>query len=605
MKEHLFIKNPCFPYICSSYPITMKRIVFVQSSIFFLVFAALFSFAQERGMKPVQITIDGSTTTLYNQSHALLIGVSDYPSGLPSIPGVQSDITAVRTALENNGFDVTVVMNPNRSDLDNAFNDFIEKYGQNVDNRLLFYFAGHGYTKKMSYGDDLGFLLPADAIDPNKNPNTFQSKALPMTMVETYALQIQSKHALFLFDACFSGAVFSPSRAIPEVISYKTKEPVRQFITSGSANETVPDKSIFRDQFIRALKGEADGNEDGYLTGTELGEFLQTTVVNYSYGSQHPQYGKIRNANLDKGDFVFILVQNPSTADFPMVNPVPKEEAYETDFWEPEMVFIQGGTFQMGSIDGESDEKPVYTVNVGNFYLGKYEVTVAQFKQFINETGYQTNADKDGGSYMLTGNTWEKRSGVTWKCDAEGNLRSQGEYNHPVVHVSWNDATEYCNWLSRKTGRSYRLPTEPEWEYAAGNGAKHSKYSWGHGDPNGKNGGNVADESAKRKFKWAKTWSGYDDGFATTAPVGSFNPNDFGLYDMTGNVWEWCSDWYEKNYYYSRPSNNPKGNSSGTYKALRGGSWNDNPSNSRSANRSKDAPVIRSGNYGFRVAMSE
>lgn len=282
---------------------------------FFLCIAFLFPviclMAQQRGIKYIQVTVEGSNTTLYKQSHALLIGVCNYANGLPSLPGVQGDINAVKAALEKNGFDVTVVMNPDRAGLDKTYNDFIGKYGQDVDSRLLFYFAGHGYTKKMSYGDDLGFLLPSDAVDPNKNPNTFQSKALPMTLIETYALQIQSKHALFLFDACFSGAIFSPSRAVPEAITYKTTQQVRQFITSGSANETVPDQSIFRQQFIRALNGDGDLNKDGYMTGAELGEFLQTNVVNYSYNTQHPQYGKIRRQNLDQGDFVFVINSAP------------------------------------------------------------------------------------------------------------------------------------------------------------------------------------------------------------------------------------------------------------------------------------------------------
>lgn len=292
-------------------------------------FTLQLSFAQERGMKPVQVIIDGVPATLYAQSHALLIGVSAYTAGLPPLPGVVGDINTVKGALETGGFNVVTVMNPDHMGLQKAFTSFIAKYGQGAGNRLLIYYAGHGYTEKMPYGDDIGYICPVDAPDPNKNPAGFQEKAMPMRQIETYAYQIKSKHALFLFDACFSGSIFSTSRAIPEVISYKTKEAVRQFITSGSANETVPDKSIFKDQFVRALKGEADGNKDGYLTGTELGEFLQSTVVNYSYGSQHPQYGKIRNANLDKGDFVFVLKPASATTNTPV--PTPSAPAIEEE----------------------------------------------------------------------------------------------------------------------------------------------------------------------------------------------------------------------------------------------------------------------------------
>lgn len=150
--------------------------------------------------------------------------------------------------------------------------------------------------------------MPVDAPNPNYNEAGFIQKAMPMSRIEEYAKQSKSKHALFLFDACFSGSLFATSRAVPDIITYKTAEPVRQFITSGSADETVPDESIFRQQFVTALTTDyADANKDGYLTGTELGTFLQDNVVNYSRNAQHPQYGKIRNPYLDKGDFVFVL----------------------------------------------------------------------------------------------------------------------------------------------------------------------------------------------------------------------------------------------------------------------------------------------------------
>lgn len=269
--------------------------------------------AQQRGFKEINVNIDGSTTKLYTQSHALVIGVSQYSAGWPVLPGVNKDITAVKAALENNDFNVTLVLNPTKSEMDKAFSDFITKYGQQNENRLLFYFAGHGHTIKMSYGDELGYIVPADAPNPNTDQPGFLSKAIAMQRIEEYAKSIQSKHALFLFDACFSGSLFALSRAVPDVITYKTANPVRQFITSGSANETVPDKSVFSEQFISAITtGDADANKDGYITGTELGEFLENTVINYTNNSQHPQYGKIRNANLDKGDFVFVLPSNIS-----------------------------------------------------------------------------------------------------------------------------------------------------------------------------------------------------------------------------------------------------------------------------------------------------
>ncbi|MCX6155030.1 MAG: caspase family protein [Candidatus Kapabacteria bacterium] len=250
---------------------------------------------------------NGNNSALYSKSYALIIGVSNYYGGWPKLPGVTKDIEAVKSSLEKQHFTCVVVVDPDNVKLSNAFNDFISKYGYDTENRLLFYFAGHGHTIKSSYGEEMGYIIPANTPNPNKNKEGFMSTAMNMQEIEVFAKKIQSKHALFLFDACFSGSIFSLSRAIPENISYKTRKPVRQFITSGSAEESVPDESVFRKQFISGLDGEADVNKDGFITGSEIGEFLQERVVNYSNGTQHPQYGKIRNPNLDKGDFVFVV----------------------------------------------------------------------------------------------------------------------------------------------------------------------------------------------------------------------------------------------------------------------------------------------------------
>ena len=247
----------------------------------------------------------GNEVGLYRESHALVIGMSDYKQGWPKLPGVIKDIAIVQKALEENGFHVIQIQDQTRNQMFKSINQFINNYGQAEDARLLIYFAGHGYSMKLAYGESMGYFVPVDSPNPHKNRNGFLSKALDMQQVEVWAKRIQSRHALFMFDSCFSGSIFALSRAIPENISYKTSKPVRQFITAGAADEEVPDESIFRDQFVAALEGEADMDKDGYVTGVELGEFLQAKVTNYSRGSQHPQYGKIRNPHLDKGDFVF------------------------------------------------------------------------------------------------------------------------------------------------------------------------------------------------------------------------------------------------------------------------------------------------------------
>jgi len=284
----------------------------------FFIAVLLYSSAfAQLGMQPTNIELNGAQTAVYKGSFALLIGMSNYENGLPSLMGVSMDMAGIKQALENQGFMVILKLDIDLAGMEQAFSSFINTYGQDFDNRLLFYFAGHGYTLKTSLGEELGYIVPIDAPSPSADQAEFQNKAMEMARIETYSKRIRSKHALFIFDACFSGSLFATSFALPSPISQKTLQPVRQFITSGTSEEQVPDKSIFCQQFLAAMEGEADNDGDGYVTGTELGAYLQKSVTNYSRESQHPQYGKIRNPNLDKGDFIFVIQtpgnENPAT----------------------------------------------------------------------------------------------------------------------------------------------------------------------------------------------------------------------------------------------------------------------------------------------------
>jgi len=250
---------------------------------------------------------------LYGKSYALVIGASAYQYW-PKLPGVKRDVALVKAALEKHGFAVTTVMDPTRGDFDQAMRGFISKYGQDQSNRLLFYYAGHGHTIKGAQGPEMGYMIPVDAPMPGKDRGRLRAAAISMLEIEIYAKQIDAKHALFVFDSCFSGSIFGLTRAVPAAISDKTTKPVRQFITAGAADQEVPDDSVFRRQFVAAIGGDADLNHDGSVTGSELSQYLEDTVINYTRGAQTPQYGKIRDPFLDKGDFVFFLPKSARKA---------------------------------------------------------------------------------------------------------------------------------------------------------------------------------------------------------------------------------------------------------------------------------------------------
>lgn len=271
------------------------------------------------------------------------------------------------------------------------------------------------------------------------------------------------------------------------------------------------------------------------------------------------------------------------------------------------LALIPAGEFLMGSADDDkdalSDEKPQHTVRLTKaFYLGKYEVTVGQFRAFVRATGYQTDAEKSDGmySYNPDNGKFEKQKDRNWT-----NPGLTQTDDHPVIGVSHNDAVAFCQWLSKQEGKTYRLPTEAEWEYAC-RGKTTTRYQHGD-DPEGlAKVGNVADASAKAKFPdW--TWPiKADDGFIFTAPVGKFRPNAFGLYDMHGNVWEWCHDWYDSDYYKGEEAKvDPQGPLKGaTLRVLRGGSWFLRPRYVRSSDRGRFTPDNRNFNIGFRVART-
>jgi len=235
-----------------------------------------------------------------------------------------------------------------------------------------------------------------------------------------------------------------------------------------------------------------------------------------------------------------------------------------------DMVLIPAGEFLMGSEDGDDDEKPVHKIYLDAYYIDKYEVTNAQFSRFLNEKRNQ----EEGGATWLDIDDEE--------CLIEyrnGRYQPKSGYdNHPVIEVSWYGARAYAKWAGK------RLPTEAEWEKAARGGLVGKKYPWGD-----------SIDSSK---------ANYGGNVGHTTPVGFYPPNGYGLNDMTGNVWEWVSDWYDRDYYSSSPHRNPQGPDSGSYRVARGGSWYRSARYLRSARRYYHYPHNAGSLLGFRCAKS-
>jgi formylglycine-generating enzyme required for sulfatase activity len=283
------------------------------------------------------------------------------------------------------------------------------------------------------------------------------------------------------------------------------------------------------------------------------------------------------------------------------------------------LVRIPHGTFTMGSSAEEggrfTDEGPPHEIEISkDLYMSKYSVTRAQFRQFVQETGYKTDADKAKLAFGFFGRYDKVALWLNEKFSWRDTGFEQTD-EHPVVNVSWNDAKAFCDWLAHREGKPYRLPTEAEWEYACRSGTTTRFYS-GEKDSSLRTAANLADQSLKAKWDYSEIqpkefrkaldsgwFADWDDGYPFTAPVGQFQPNRWGLYDMHGNVWQWCSDWHDPNYYSHSPRKDPQGPKDGEFRVLRGGSWLYGARYCRSAARHQDKASGRMIDIGIRVVL--
>ena len=270
---------------------------------------------------------------------------------------------------------------------------------------------------------------------------------------------------------------------------------------------------------------------------------------------------------------------------------------------------IPAGKYLMGSPPAERgrlvNEGPLHQVHISKpFYLGTYEVSVGEFKRFVESTGYLTEAERDAaGGFGIDFQTGavQQKSKINWRNPGFPNFHQTDR--HPVILISWKDAEAFCRWLSMKEHRIYRLPTEAEWEYAARAGSR-TAYWTGESPETLRGAANIGDAALKRAMPAVKWTADWDDGQPFTAPAGTYRPNAFGLYDMIGNAWEWCSDWHDSAYYRHSPSLDPRGPKAGAFHVIRGGGWFNGATQGRSAQRIYFDPTFR---YcllsGFRVVM--
>ena len=474
---------------------------------------------------------------------------------------------------------------PNGAQLQAAIQDFLAQYGRDENHRLLVFFSGHGYTDKDT---EMGYLVPTDALLPQLSPQGFFSKALPIESLQTSAKSIRSRHAVFLFDSCFSGSIFTSKAEVkqPEprgasvserwqFLTQKAAKPVRQFIAAGGPDEELPAQSVFVPLFIEALNGRGSRVGDGYVTGKELGQWLEQTLPSYRK-EQNPHSDVIRVPQLSFGDMVFQVpgavipkqpdqvVKSPPVVEEsrgPVVaaDPFPPGKQFRDceDAACPWMVVIPAGNFMMGSPasePGRSDiEGPQHRVSIGKFAMGQFEVTQGQWK-------------------ALMGNNPSRFNDCGDDC--------------PVERVSWNDAQEFVKKLNAKTGKAYRLPSEAEWEYAARAGTT-TAYAFG----------------ATLSGSQANFW---ESAIVKTVRVGSYSANNFGLSDMHGNVCEWVQDCWHDNY-QGAPTDGRAWDTRCNDEArrvLRGGSWFYGPEILRSARRDWDSPDAIRVSSGFRVART-
>lgn len=550
-----------------------------------LAFTATLVGGEARGLKPLAITAsDGTEIVRFSSHHALVIGNSRYQAGWQQLPGVIDDVAAVRTALESQGFAVEVAMDLTRTQLDERLSAFVAEKGQDANGRVVLYYAGHGQTLRNNQGQENGYLVPIDAPVPGEgNRPAFIAKAYPIQRIKIAAQELGCRHALFLFDACFSGALFAPLRGGNAAVLQMAAEPVRMFITSGSSDEQVPDQSVFREEFVAALnEGVADVNHDGWTTGSELSLHLRQQVMGRraaAGGRQTPQAGISEQAGLNRGDVVF-----------------QAKPGGDTSLWDSLQLKTRPTSGEAVIV---SEDQPAWAQSHGSDATGRWtEIAVDGVTQRLRLVPAGPSvaplwvADSECTQRLWQAVVGGNPSQWTGQTRLKELLHGTGTEPKalliPVESVSWDDVQSFLTALNRKVpGLNARLPTEMEWAWAC---------TLGQPAP--------ADLDP---IAWTRT-----SGIRNPQETRSRQANQAGLYDMLGNVWEWCADpWQdqagtdpaiERLLRLGRTREQAAG--PGERRVLRGGGFLDKATAVNAAVRLGEKPVYSSRDVGFRFVVT-
>jgi formylglycine-generating enzyme required for sulfatase activity len=519
-----------------------------------------------------------------SKSQALLLTVDLYRH-LNNIPAVKNSASGIRRVLTSpdfgGAFSAKCITLGGEVDVPGALKT-LRQVARSTEDTFLFYYCGHGLTGRRNE-----LYLCLSDTDPGNLP----AAALPYEWVRDIFVECIARNRIVILDCCFSGRAISDMGSEGGEALGQLDIEGTYVLTATAANTAAlapagAAYTTFTGALLTVLQDGVPGEAD-LLTLPIVYRHLHNRML--SRGLPRPcqrgtgavdQLALVRNLahveqdrNASFGD--------PDVSSEGAFRPAQAEIAHSRprSKFDPRLVVVQAGTFAMGGSEYEN-ERPIRSVWIEGFCIDRFLVTVEDFAEFVNDTAFVTDAEREGWSLVYRHGGWERARGVTWRHDVSGAKRPESEKAHPAIHASWNDAIEFCRWAGG------RLPTEAEWEYAARGGplGRGSIYA----------GGDCLDEVA-----WHR-----DNSESRTHPVGGRLPNEIGVYDMSGNVWEWCSDYYSPTYYQYAPDRNPRGPTDGVARVLRGGTWHYAADTLRVPNRDYDMPNSRGSNTGFRLACN-